>query len=87
MRVMPDGCIDVIWRSDRAALVAGPDTGPVLARLSPGSGFRRGALPSRGGRPGAGPPLHELCDLRVDLGELFQPSRDDSIPSLRPRPP
>src|SRR3954454_4442515 len=36
-RVVPDGCMDVIWsRRTGALVVAGPDTGPHLATMPPG---------------------------------------------------
>ncbi|KWX01668.1 Transcriptional regulator [Carbonactinospora thermoautotrophica] len=69
-RVVPDGCVDVIW-DGRDLYVAGPDTGPHLggepARDRPG-GMRF--------RPGAAPPVlgvlaHALRDSRVPLEELW----------------
>jgi hypothetical protein len=28
VRVLPDGCTDIVWRSHQGAVVAGPDTRP-----------------------------------------------------------
>lgn len=69
-RVVPDGCIDVIWRDGRLE-VAGPDTAPVLAVLTPGDTvvgvrFRPGHAPGYLGIAAC-----ELADARVALGELW----------------
>jgi AraC-like DNA-binding protein len=68
-RIVPDGCIDVLWL-DGALSVAGPDTGPVLAPLRPGSiaavRFRPGQAPAV-----LGVPAHELRDGRVHLEDLW----------------
>jgi AraC-like DNA-binding protein len=69
--VLPDGCMDIVWREGLGLLAAGPDTGPVTVSRRPGStvvGVRF--------RPGAGPalltiPARELRDLRVPLAELW----------------
>jgi len=69
-RIVPDGCVDIVWLSGRLH-VAGPDTGPVLAALDPGSRvvgirFRPGLAPTMLGVPAA-----ELIDDRVDLDLLW----------------
>lgn len=69
-RVLPDGCMDVIW-ADGALLVAGPDTAAHVVTDRPGAryvGLRFG--------PGTGPmvfgvPAHELRDQRVPLADLW----------------
>jgi len=69
--VIPDGCMDIVWREGLGLVCAGPDTGPVRVSRPPGStvvGIRF--------RPGAGPamlgqPASELRDLRVPLAELW----------------
>lgn len=68
--VLPDACADLIWRGGRGAFIAGPDTGPALEELPPGTilvgaRFRPGA-----GGPALGVPLSELRDQRVDLANL-----------------
>jgi AraC-like DNA-binding protein len=69
-RVVPDGCIDLIW-ADGVLQVAGPDTGPVLAQVAPGTGLA--AVRFRPGRAPAvlGLPASELRDQRVDLAEIW----------------
>lgn len=67
VRVTPDACLDIIWRSDGLLEVAGPDTGPAPVIPPPGvryAGvrFRPGAAPSLLGVPAAA-----LRDQRVDL--------------------
>lgn len=64
-RVVPDGCLDVIWLSGGELVIAGADTGPrtvVLPARSRSLGVRL--------RPGAagqvlGLPASELCDREV----------------------
>jgi hypothetical protein len=70
VRVVPDACVDVIWRRGVGTTVAGPDTSAKLAVTSPGEalvGLR--FLPGAGG-PGLGLPLDELRDARVDVGDV-----------------
>lgn len=69
-RIVPDGCADIIW-NDGSLHVAGPDTGPVLTPLAPGTRlvglrFSPGAAPSV-----LGVPAWELRDSRVDLEALW----------------
>jgi AraC-like DNA-binding protein len=69
-RVLPDGCVDLVWRGDRL-IVAGPDRGPFMSPLEPGEtvvGLRL--------RPGlAGPvlglPASELRNLRVPVADVW----------------
>lgn len=70
-RVLPDGCIDLIWGLDNGVQVAGPDTGPVLAALHPG--VRITGLRFRPGRAPRflGVPASELVDGRAPLGDLW----------------
>jgi AraC-like DNA-binding protein len=69
-RIVPDGCVDIVWLDGRLH-VAGPDTGPVLAPLAPGSlvvgiRFRPGLAPTMLGLPAT-----ELIDDRVELDLLW----------------
>jgi AraC-like DNA-binding protein len=69
-RVLPDGCIDILWNDGRL-LIAGPDSGPVWSAVRAGatvSGarFRRGAAGAALGLPAG-----ELRDLRVDLADVW----------------
>ncbi|SDW58152.1 helix-turn-helix domain-containing protein [Lysobacter enzymogenes] len=67
--IVPDARIDLIWTGAQL-FVAGPDTGPALARLPPGArvtGFQfhpaaAGALLRA--------PMHALRDARVDFAEF-----------------
>jgi AraC-like DNA-binding protein len=69
-RVVPDACVDVIWRDERLE-IAGPDTEPVLTSLTADSsvvGIR--FRPGHGGRF-LGVAASELTDARVTLDELW----------------
>jgi AraC-like DNA-binding protein len=69
-RVLPDGCVDLIW-AEGTLLVAGPDTGafvtttPVETRYT-GLRFRPGTGPGI-----LGVPANELRDQRVPLAALW----------------
>jgi AraC-like DNA-binding protein len=83
--VLPDACSDLIWRSGRGALVAGPDTGPSPAGVPAGTvtlGVR--FLPGAGG-PALGLPLAELLNLRVDADELWPELAAQLAPDLTAR--
>ncbi|MBV9310602.1 MAG: helix-turn-helix transcriptional regulator [Solirubrobacterales bacterium] len=70
VRVLPDGCVDIVWRSEQGAVVAGPDTAAWFADTRPGElivGAR--LLPGAGGAA-LGVPLSELCNQRVELSDL-----------------
>jgi len=70
LQVIPDGCIDIIW--DGANLrVAGPDTGPILESIAPGTAlvgvrFRPGSAP-----PWLGVPASEIVNGRLPLQHLW----------------
>src|SRR5215469_10786131 len=70
-RVLPDACIDIVWRAGDAPNIAGPDTGPVLAPLVPGTvivgaRFRPGHAPDF-----LGVAAHELRDQQPELAALW----------------
>lgn len=72
-RVLPDGCMDLIW-SGGELIVAGPDTGAHVVVDEPGA--RYAALRCD---PGTGPtlfgvPADELRDRRVRLADLWAES-------------
>jgi AraC-like DNA-binding protein len=84
VRVLPDGCTDIIWRADAGAVVAGPDTGPAMAlargdELIVGVRLRPGA-----GGAAYGLPLSELRDARVPVSELGLDPRDELSGRLAP---
>jgi Helix-turn-helix domain len=67
-RVLPDACVDVVWIGDRL-VVAGPATGPVIARVggpSVGVRFRIGAAGSA-----LGLPARELLDATVPIADVW----------------
>src|SRR4051794_41545877 len=68
-RILPDACVDVVWVQGDRLVVAGPATGPALARLPAGAAaagvrFRVGAAgsPPRGAARGPRGPEGELQD-------------------------
>lgn len=70
VRVIPDGCVDVVWRPRVGAVIAGPDTrhwcsAPGRDEPLIGVRFRPGA-----GGSVLGHPLCELRDSRVALEDL-----------------
>ncbi|GAB2640445.1 helix-turn-helix transcriptional regulator [Nocardia goodfellowii] len=72
--VLPDGCIDLLWR-DGSLVVAGPDTAayapavPAGVRIA-GIRFFPGVAPAL-----LGVPAHELRDRRVPLADLWPAAR------------
>jgi AraC-like DNA-binding protein len=68
-RVLPDGCMDLLWHEGRL-LVAGPDTRAHVTAGAPGTWvglrFYPGSAPDF-----LGVPAHELRDLRVELADLW----------------
>lgn len=70
-RILPDGCIDVIWVGERPAAIAGPATTAVQAMLPAWSTLVGVRL-----RPGAAPgllglPSSELLDAEVPLRDVW----------------
>ncbi|EPD66409.1 helix-turn-helix transcriptional regulator [Streptomyces sp. HGB0020] len=67
-RVLPDGCMDLLWHEDRL-LVAGPDTRAYVTDDAPG--VWTGVRLAPGTAPALlGVPAHELRDWRVAFAEL-----------------
>jgi AraC-like DNA-binding protein len=60
-RVLPDGCIDILWTGESAPVIVGPATRMFVARLAPGSLVIGARL-----RPGMGPSVLGLpaCEVR-----------------------
>jgi AraC-like DNA-binding protein len=70
VRVVPDGCTDLVWRRGQGVLVAGPDTGAKVDRFRAGD-LLIGVRFTPGAAGGVlGLPLDELRDLRVDALEV-----------------
>lgn len=77
-RVLPDGCVDVMWDGTRL-LVAGPDTGPVPLTPPPRTTFV--GIRLRPGRAGGiiGRPASDIRDQRPDLADLWGRPRVDRL--------
>jgi AraC-like DNA-binding protein len=84
VRILPDACSDLIWRSGTGAFVAGPDTGPMIAPATPGSVFVGARFRPGAGGPALAHPLHELRDRRVELGDLLPALARRLDPELTP---
>ena len=84
VRILPDACSDLIWRSGTGAFVAGPDTGPVSGPATPGSVFVGARFRPGAGGPALAHPLHELRDRRVDVGDLLPALARRLDPGLTP---
>nr|WP_222723132.1 helix-turn-helix domain-containing protein [Actinomadura alba] len=69
-RVLPDGCIDLIWAGGEL-LVAGPDTAAHLATGAPDSGYTGLRFAPGTGSTVIGVPAYELRDSRVPLADLW----------------
>jgi AraC-like DNA-binding protein len=77
-RVLPDGCIDIVWLGEAEPVVVGPATHPILAELPPASTilglrFQPGLAPSL-----LGAPADQLRDLQVPLCDLWGASARSS---------
>jgi AraC-like DNA-binding protein len=69
-RVLPDGCVDLIWR-EGDLFVAGPDREPLMSPV-PGGGTIVGLRLRPGAAGGVlGLPASELRDLRVALEDVW----------------
>jgi methylphosphotriester-DNA--protein-cysteine methyltransferase len=64
-RVVPDGCVDLIWLAGRALVFAGPDTGPREVILPAGTCSTGLRLRPGAAGPVLGLPAGELRDLDV----------------------
>jgi AraC-like DNA-binding protein len=84
-RVLPDGCVDLVWEHGRGARVAGPDTGPGVVAPAPGTVVVGARFQPGAGGPALRLPLSELRDMRVDAADLW-PELDARLPpTLAPR--
>jgi AraC-like DNA-binding protein len=72
-RVLPDGCMDLLWMGDRL-VVAGPDTTAFLS-VVPAGAVVAGLRFAPGSAPGVlGLPAHGARDQRVPLAEVWDPA-------------
>ena len=70
-RVLPDGCMDLLWTEGRL-FVAGPDTRAYVSDPPGGTTRYAGVRFFPGTAPAClGVPAHELRDRRVDLADLW----------------
>lgn len=69
--VLPDGCVDVVWRSDGALFVAGPDLGPVVHPHPLDTGFVGFRLQPGAAASVLGVAADELRDRQVPLADLW----------------
>lgn len=87
-RVIPDGCVDLIWFADRELLIAGADTGP---RQVPVPGGRHtSAIRLRPGAAGAvlGLPASEVRDLMCPATAVWgreAEALEDALATADPR--
>ncbi|HEY1510785.1 MAG TPA: helix-turn-helix domain-containing protein [Solirubrobacteraceae bacterium] len=86
-RVVPDGCVDLIWLAERELVVAGPDTGPRSVELPAHS--RSSGIRLRPGAAGAvlGLPACELRDLQVSADDLWSEAAVQLADALAQAPP
>ncbi|MFJ8578196.1 helix-turn-helix domain-containing protein [Micromonospora sp. NPDC093277] len=70
-RVLPDGCLDLLWSSQAGLLVAGPDRTAQLSVSCLGERWVGLRLPPGTGPAVFGVPADELRDLRVPLADLW----------------
>ncbi|SCL72378.1 transcriptional regulator, AraC family [Micromonospora citrea] len=78
-RVLPDGCVDLLWTSRSGLLVAGPDRTAHLSGGGPAERWVGLRLP-----PGVGPavlglPAAELRDRRVPLAQVWGDREADRL--------
>ena len=74
VRILPDGCMDIIWSNDGSLFVAGPDTRAHTFSSRPGRTFVGIRLASGIGPTVLGVPAHELRDQRVPLEAIWGPA-------------
>jgi AraC-like DNA-binding protein len=70
-RVVPDGCVDLIWLDDRELVFAGPDTAARIVSLTPGA--RTSGVRLRPGAAGAvlGLPAAAVRDGHVPAADVW----------------
>jgi AraC-like DNA-binding protein len=76
--VLPDGCVDLIWR-DGELLVAGPDRGPFVSPAPARSTIAGLRLRPGVAGPTLGLPARELRDGRVPIEEVWGREADELV--------
>jgi AraC-like DNA-binding protein len=69
-RVLPDACVDLIWQRGTGVFLAGPDTGPVIMPMPPGTVLAGVRLRPGAAGPALGRPLTGLLDQRPGPADL-----------------
>jgi AraC-like DNA-binding protein len=69
--VLPDGCVDIVWRSDGHLFVAGPDVGPVIHAHPSGARFAGIRLEPGSAASVLGIDVEELRDRQTSLTEVW----------------
>jgi AraC-like DNA-binding protein len=70
-RILPDGCMDLIWSSRTGLFIAGPDTTAQLGRSEAGETFVGLRFPPAVGPAVFGVAAHELTDRSVRLSAVW----------------
>jgi AraC-like DNA-binding protein len=68
--VVPDACVDLIWSGERLS-IAGPDTGPRMVMLEPGTRLVGARLRMGAAGSALGLPASEIRDLSPDAAEVL----------------
>jgi AraC-like DNA-binding protein len=86
-RVIPDGCVDLIWLTGRELVIAGADTGPRVADLP--AGTRTSGIRLRPGAAGAvlGLPASEVRDQEVAAALVWGEDAEILAQTLAGAPP
>jgi AraC-like DNA-binding protein len=70
-RIVPDGCMDLVWSEPGGLRVVGPNTTAFLSRLRPGAAVTGVRLHPGAGAPLFGVPAPALRDARLPVSEVW----------------
>ena len=70
-RIVPDGCVDLVWLADRELVIAGADTGPRVEDLPAGTASAGIRLRTAAAGAVLGAPAEAVVDGQVALAELW----------------
>lgn len=70
-RILPDGCVDIVWIGEGAPLIAGPATRSLIAELRPGTGIVGARFKPGRAADFLGMPVDELLNRHVPLADLW----------------